>query len=99
MTRQQYMNKEVTHDQYYASLAEAAGITVPDSIVEATRNALKQGDEHLNSIPLHTWDMLGGNDINNFKLRAELKQRGDFYSMSCGVCMRKALAKQKAAKP
>jgi hypothetical protein len=96
MTRQQYLSKEVTHDQYYASLAEAAGITVPERIVNEARDALKRGDEHLNSIPLTTWDALGSRDSFNSKLREELKRRGDVYSLSCGVCMRKALAKKKA---
>lgn len=96
MTREQYLNKEVSHQDYYASLAKVAGISFSDGFIRKVAQALREGDEHLNSIPLSTWDAMTVNDLHNPYLGTELKKRGDGYSLSTGVCMRKARAKELA---
>ncbi len=98
ITRQQYLNKEISHQEYYESLADTAGLSFGHSFISKVKQALNSGDENLNSIPLNTWDNMCGFDLNNPYLGTELKKRGDFYSLSCGVCMRKAKAKAMAEK-
>jgi len=96
MTRQEYMDGKVSHQYYYLSLANAAGITFDDEFIRTVRVALDKGDEHLNSIPLQRWDNMCFLDSRNTSLRDELKKRGDLWSLSTGVCMRKAKAKHLA---
>ncbi len=56
-TRQQRMNNEVTHAEYYVSLAEELGVNFENTpIMTKVKKALADGDKHLNSIPLAWWD-------------------------------------------
>lgn len=59
MTRQDYMEGKVTHTEFYLSVAKSAGISLKDSpILPRVKAALANGDAHLNTIPLQTWDLM-----------------------------------------
>lgn len=90
------MDGAITHQEYYSSLAKRANVVVNDSIVKRVKVALSNGDEHLNTIPLHEWDNMCCMDRHNYSLLDELNRRGDTLSLSTGVCMRKAIAKEQA---
>jgi hypothetical protein len=93
-TRQQYLNKEVTHRQYYAQFVMPI---IKDIVLqniatkEEIREALKQ-DEALNTIPLQKWDWQAA-QIRNL-CGPQLKERGDFYSQGGAVCILKEAARQ-----
>lgn len=96
-TRQQYMDKQVSHDEYYKTLADAAGIgNFDDAFLDRVRKCIEQGDEHLNNIALSKWDNMCIMDRHNAALRDELKRRNDQLSLSTGVCMRKAKSRFEA---
>ena len=64
-TRQDYLNGEITHDQYYLELAQEHHIVLTDSdlalfgigSLKQLRELLSR-DEHLNNIPLRRFDSL-----------------------------------------
>jgi hypothetical protein len=88
-TRQQYLNHECTHREYYAQF-----------VTNATRSAvlerigidrLLSNAEDLNRIPLSTWDGL----MIFYRLTTEkLRLAGDFQSMAGKVCIAKEAARQ-----
>ena len=94
-TRKQYMNKEVDHNTYYFEIAKECGIsyTNSDSLPRIIK-AIKDGDEHLNTIPLKWWDTRS--IFSRGVINREAKKRGDFWSLSVGVCTHKAAARQAA---
>lgn len=98
ITRQQYLDGEISHQEYYETLATKAGITFSDEFIKHVKTALKEGDINLNTIPLTTWDGMNGYDLQNLSLNSELKKRGDNWSIAGAVCMRKAKAKAMAVK-
>lgn len=54
-TRKQYLDHEVTHEEYYRAIAETAGIWLgPDHPL--VKQALTSTDEHYNDVPLKVWD-------------------------------------------
>jgi len=95
-TRSDYMNDRCTHREYYADVAAAAGVEFPPDheLVMRSRAALQAGDEHLNTIPLKTWDAWA--DTQRASMSRALKERGDFWSLAAGVCVAKEAAKQAA---
>lgn len=97
-TRKDYMTGKVNHKTYYETLASEAGISYANSeALPRIRQALKDGDEHLNSIPLGLWDSLA---VKNRRITAPvLKAHGDFWSLAGSVCIQKAAAKKAANKP
>ena len=97
MTREQYRKGEVSHHEYYLSLAECAGIgNFSEKFLSRIKQCLESGDKHLNNIPLIEWDNMSYYDLKNPYLNTELKKRGDSWSLSVAVCMRKAKATQEA---
>lgn len=91
MTREDYMNGKVTHKEFYRSVAHEAGISFANSsMLPKIKAALASGDEHLNTIPLQTWDALA--HVSRTQIATALKKHGDFYSMAGGVCTLKAAA-------
>ena len=98
MKRTNYMEGTISHQEYYSTLARAAGIgNFQDAFIRRVRKALADGDEHLNTIPLQQWDAMCFMDYQNASLKAELSKRGDTLSLAVGVCVRKAAAKDQAA--
>lgn len=62
MSRSKYMAGELSHYDYYLGLAKVIGVRkdwLPEQNVEKLRKAY-EADEHLNNIPLHTWDAKHG---------------------------------------
>ena len=94
ITRQDYMAGTVSFEQYYTSIAEAAGISMAGSeLMPAVKAALAAGDEHLNTIPLGTWDRIAA---PRPWLATAFKEHGDSYSLAGGVCVYKQAAKNAA---
>lgn len=99
MTRKDYMEGRVTHEQFYSSVARAAGISFAQSdLLPRVRTALEAGDEHLNSIPLALWDRRAENPVTRANISRALKEHGDFFSLAGGVCTLKQAAKNAAGK-
>lgn len=97
-TRQDYMNvrgpeaSREAHHRYYGEVAAAAGVKVPAHIVDWCRKSLLEGDEYFNRIKLETWDNLAA----QYKgaITSALRARGDFWSLSGGVCTMKQAARR-----
>lgn len=94
MTRKDYMNNKVTHREFYAAIAAAAHIRFDSDspFIERCANALANGDEHLNTIPLPTWDVRSANVRS--QIATALRSHGDFFSLAGGVCVMKEAARQ-----
>lgn len=90
-TRSQYLNGEVSHQDYYMQFAtEQMQNTVA---LEIGIERIKQSrDEHLNDIPLHEWDGLGARVISK-ECKELLKQANDVPSLATMVCIYKAIAR------
>ena len=92
ITRTQYMNKEVTFEEYYREIYKEADISFKHSIwLPRIKKALAAGDEHLNTIPLLEWDALGSAFFP--RLRTVFKNHGDFWSLAGQVCALKQAAR------
>jgi len=99
LTRKDYMAGKASFEDYYRELSTACGISFDNSsMLPRVKRALVKGDNHLNSIPLRYWDCLAAVLGHNPMVRLALKQRGDFFSLSVGVCMLKAAARLSAEK-
>ena len=95
--RSDYMAGRVSFEEFYRSVAKAAGISYSNAdsaFLARVRQALTDGDEHLNSIPLHIWD--GRAVMTAANVSRALKLHGDFYSLAGGVCVHKQAAKDAA---
>jgi hypothetical protein len=96
MTRSDYMEKRVTHREYYASIAKDAGIAFrsDSELAERARKALAAGDENLNTIPLGFWDRMASGGRPHL-VRA-FKRHDDCFSLAGAVCTLKEAARQAA---
>ena len=93
--RKAYLRGEVSFEDFYESVAAAAGISYTNaSTLPEIQAALASGDEHLNTIPLRQWDIRAA-QTQSVVGRA-LQLHGDFYSLAGGVCVHKAAAKKAA---
>lgn len=95
-SREDYMSKRVNHQTYYEAIAEAAGIGYVNSdLLPCIKAALAAGDEHLNTIPLRSWDnrAMASERIIRRALEAF---PGEAFSLSVGVCVHKAAARKAA---
>ena len=95
--REQYLDKEVSFTEFYRSVNQVAGITLKTNrpLISKIKAALAEGDFHLNTIPLASWDMLAASRAPD--LSRALKEHGDLYSMAGGVCAMKQAARDAAA--
>ena len=91
-TRHDYLNHKCTHRQFYAQFVnESVKHTVngffpnPLSINEALVK-----DEHLNTIPLKKWDVIGA----SIELPIKFSDVGDQRSLAGLVCIAKEAARQ-----
>lgn len=93
ITRKAYMEGDITHEEFYSHITSSLdGKRLFDkAFLSRVRMALKDGDEHLNSIPLAEWDSIA--DRIRLTISSKLKEAGDFWSMAGGVCAVKQLAK------
>lgn len=97
ITRNDYMERRVTHQQYYAAIVKTAGIGFHpnDPFIVRCRAALAGGDEHLNTIPLADWDAIGR--WGRACLGTAFRLHGDIYSLAGSVCAYKEAAAQACA--
>ena len=88
-TRQDYLNRNCTHQEYYAQFITPGIIRLV--VAKFGRAQLQNcNDPHFNSIPLSQWD-----DISpriNAVAEGKLKEAGDGCSLSSGVCIAKVAA-------
>lgn len=90
-TRQDYLNNNCTHQEYYNQF-------VDDDIKKIVLNyfgysKIKKSyaeDKNLNNIPLQSWDNLA----IRLNFREEFKKYGDFESLAGKVCILKNAARQ-----
>lgn len=88
-TRQDYINKKCTYEEYYAQFVnDNVKLMVKDHI--GINVILNSKDEHFNDIPLKKWDLIG----LPYGIRDLLKEAGDFYTLAGQVCILKAAARQ-----
>lgn len=97
--------KDIGHQAFYERIIVALGknavlACIPYDRAEVTR-ALKNGDKHLNTLPLQAWDVAGGFICRNGQTRAlthsplkSLLARAGVtsYSPADGVCILKCAA-------
>ena len=59
-TRQDYLDGKCTHQEYYAQFVDQHTKNVVSGSIDMDKlkNAVINGDLHLNSVPLREWDML-----------------------------------------
>ena len=99
-TRKDYINAkggDAAYRRYYGEVIEAMGgaksIATPFTD-EQVRTTIESGDKDLSTLPLRTWD----NAV--FYLRGAdkaLRERGDYLTLSGGVCILKEAARLKIA--
>lgn len=97
-TRKQYMNKEVSHNDYYSQFVTEATkrYVLSELKIEDIKNALENGDEHLNKIKIPFNNMgIGGNWWWDYSPANEqlIKIVGESRSPSTYTCIGKAAAK------
>lgn len=94
ITRGEYIefDSRKLHREYYGQF-----------VTEATKNVVKEAfsvekliwafgsDKNLNNIPLNEWDAINGVTRHNGK---RLKEAGEVWSLSTGVCILKEAARQ-----
>ena len=92
MTRKDYMENRITHLEYYGNVARIAGIRFSEEFLTRCDKALTAGDEHLNTVPLSTWDMMGA--AWRVRIASALKQVNNTggVSLSDLVCTLKSAA-------
>lgn len=93
ITRQQYLNKEATHRQFYAQFVNTY---IKKSVLQSIGlEKLKAAayDEHLNSIALSYWDSMA-HYARISSVCNKMKECGDFLTLSGCVCILKEAARQ-----
>lgn len=108
MTRKEYMHansyassreeQRKVHEKYYGEIVNALGgafnIPLPFTL-DVIRNALAQGDKHLNTLQLSVWDAYARHLFTE-RVAYVLKERGDSISMGTAVCILKRAAVMQA---
>jgi hypothetical protein len=98
VNRADYMSGKVTFAEYYREIARIAGISWRNhGMLGQVKTALASGDEHLNSIPLQSWDTLGA--YSRPAIARALRVMGDTggVSMADIVCVHKQAARDAAS--
>jgi hypothetical protein len=91
-TRQQYMNGECSHHEYYSQfVTESMKASVLARFPVSRLASELAKDRYLNGIDLPIWDTLALN--GRICPRDRMKEVGDFPSMVGGVCIVKAAAR------
>jgi hypothetical protein len=93
MTRADYMSGKITFAEYYREIARIAGISWRNHhFLPNVKAALASGDEHLNSISLATWDVIG--TYSRGAIARAKREMGDAggVSMADIVCVHKQAA-------
>lgn len=91
-TKADLHSNKVSHDEYYLSIARESGISYAGhKDLLRVKELIDSGDVHLNEIPLPMWDARA--IACEAALTRVLKARGDFYTLSAGICAHKAAAR------
>lgn len=91
-TRKDYLDGKCSHQEYYRSIVAECGISLEnDPIMSKVIASLKSGDQHLNNIPLRTWDVIALGQ--RARMATVLKSRGDWLTLAGGVCIMKEAAR------
>lgn len=89
-TRQQYMNKECTHQEYYSQFVNDRVLNV---VSRFRKKKLIEGkDQHFNNIPLQYWDKVLV--PVPFEIANNMKALGDYPTPAGVVCILKEAARQ-----
>lgn len=90
-TRKDLLEKRCTHREYYEQfVTPATRHSVLHAIgIDRLMWAYKNGEGHLNEIPLREWDA-----IPTYWSVKKLKEAGDFTTMAAHVCVVKEAARQ-----
>lgn len=90
-TRQQRLNNECTHEEYYSQFVND---TIKARVLQyISENKIKkafESDKCLNSIPLSVWDSIA---LNLFDVSNKMKLVGDYLTLAGGVCIAKQAAR------
>ena len=90
-TRQNYLNGECSHREYYAQfVSEGVKNRVSQAIGDARIKASR--DPHFNDIPLGEWDMVIG--VFPANIANAMREAGDYPTLSGAVCIAKEAARQ-----
>lgn len=95
-TRKQYLNKECTHEQYYAQFVTNAirSLVYNWFGIDQLKEAYKV-DINFNSIPLAKWDsFLHSIGKHPYNLGVSMKEVGDYLTLAGQVCIVKEAARQ-----
>lgn len=89
MTRRDYIDRKITHEQYYGSIVAAAQIPLQHH-KDLTRwqDMIDRGDEDLTGLDLNYWDALAA--TWQASITRALRTHGDSWSLAGGVCTIKA---------
>jgi len=102
-SRKDYMNKKVSHNEYYAQFITPSLVMLVKSHVGEER-IMKSKDEHFNDIHIWVWDKAA--EMMNRSLYSELAESNasttanniPSISLSDKVCLLKAAARQIAGR-
>ena len=94
-TRKQYMNKEISHHDYYLQFADESTRQWIRSVIGLDR-LNKSTDKHLNDIHLSIWDGYSISMAPDVRLKISEANNGG-VSLSDAVCIAKACARQMVA--
>jgi hypothetical protein len=99
-SRADYMSGRCSHQDYYRALNKTLGLRLaPDAaILPRVRGALANGDEHLNTITLATWDRMAAPLLSLYGLSTAdaFRAHGDGMSQAGLVCCLKQAARDAA---
>ena len=91
ITRQQYMNKEATHREYYSQFV-TEGVKQRVKIAFKMKDLIEGQNQHFNNILLQWWDKLM--PVVPFDINSKLKACGDYPTLAGVVCILKEGAMQ-----
>jgi lysophospholipid acyltransferase (LPLAT)-like uncharacterized protein len=89
-TRQQYLNKECTHSQYYSQFVNKGVIQRVQRFSE--KDLMEGKNQDFNNIPLQWWDKVM--IPVPFEIVQKMKELGDYPTPAGVVCILKEAAKQ-----
>lgn len=88
--RAKYLNGDISHADYYRSLYKSLCISMEGTeILTEAKEALDNGDEHLNTIPLAVWDDMASYTLNRKTAYDVFKLYGDSLTLAGLVCVYK----------
>lgn len=93
-TRKQCLDQKCSHRDYYSQFVTNGTRAIVLSVV-GKKALVGSTDEHLNDIPLSTWDGIGQLIIHTpSDLRIRMEAAGDYCTAAGLVCIAKEAARQ-----